>query len=79
MFVYKTRGPCASHIELAIENGVVTHCRFIGGCAGNTVGLAKMVIGQKAADVVDRLSGVPCRGATSCPDQLAQAILAYHD
>lgn len=79
MFVYKTRGTCSSHIELEIADGVVTHCRFIGGCAGNTVGLAKMVIGQKAEEVVNRLKGVPCRGATSCPDQLAQAILAYHE
>ena len=36
-----------------------------------------MVIGQKAADVAARLEGIPCRGATSCPDQLSKAIRAY--
>ena len=79
MFVYMTRGTCSRQIELEIQNGAITHCRFIGGCTGNTEGLARMVIGQKAEEVVHRLSGIPCRGATSCPDQLAQAILAYHE
>ena len=79
MFSYKTRGTCSRRIDLEIENGVITHCHFDGGCAGNTAGLAKMVIGQKADEVVTRLEGIPCRGATSCPDQLAQAIKAYHD
>ena len=79
MFSYKTRGTCSRRIDLEIENGVITHCHFDGGCTGNTAGLARMVLGQKADEVVTRLEGIPCRGATSCPDQLAQAIKAYHD
>lgn len=79
MFTYKTKGTCSSQIELKIEEGVITHCKFIGGCRGNTTGLAAMVIGQKAEDVANRLAGIPCRGATSCPDQLSLAIRAYHD
>ena len=39
--------------------------------------LAKMVVGRKADDVKELLRGIPCRGATSCPDQLARAIDAY--
>ena len=36
-----------------------------------------MVVGQKADEVARRLEGVPCRGDTSCPDQLSKAIRAY--
>ena len=36
-----------------------------------------MVVGRKADDVKELLRGIPCRGATSCPDQLARAIDAY--
>ena len=36
-----------------------------------------MVIGRKADDVKEILRGVPCRGDTSCPDQLSKAIEAY--
>ena len=69
MYHYKTHGTCSSEIELEIQNGIITHCKFIGGCKGNTQGLARMV----------RLVGIPCRGNTSCPDQLSKAIHEYHE
>ena len=56
---------------------MITHCKFHNGCRGNTQGLARMVIGRKADDVKEILRGVPCRGDTSCPDQLSKAIEAY--
>lgn len=79
MFTYKTKGTCSSQIDLEIRDGVITHCKFTGGCRGNTVGLAAAVIGQNAEEIAQRLQGIPCRGDTSCPDQLAKAIRAYHD
>ena len=36
-----------------------------------------MVIGRKADEVKELLRGIPCRGNTSCPDQLSRAIEAY--
>ena len=79
MYHYKTHGTCSSEIELEIQNGIITHCKFIGGCKGNTQGLARMVIGCKAVEVAQRLEGIPCRGNTSCPDQLSKAIHEYHE
>ncbi|MDY3278689.1 MAG: TIGR03905 family TSCPD domain-containing protein [Eubacteriales bacterium] len=77
MFEYKTKGTCSTQIDLEIEDGVITHCKVHNGCRGNTQGLARMVIGRKADDVKEILRGVPCRGDTSCPDQLSKAIEAY--
>ena len=77
MLHYKTNGTCSVQLDLEIENGVITHCEFIRGCRGNTQGLAKMVIGRKADEVKEILRGIPCRGDTSCPDQLSKAIEAY--
>lgn len=77
MFEYKTRGTCSTRIQLEIQDGIITVCKFIGGCAGNAQGLSRMVVGQKAAEVADRLKGIPCQGNTSCPDQLSKAIQAY--
>ena len=79
MYHYKTHGTCSSEIELEIQNGIITHCKFIGGCKGNTQGLARMVIGCQADEVAQRLEGIPCRGNTSCPDQLSKAIHEYHE
>ena len=79
MFSYKTHGTCSTQIDLEIRDGIITYCKFTRGCTGHTEGLARMVVGQKAEDVAARLEGVPCRGNTSCPDQLSKAIRAYHD
>ena len=79
MYHYKTHGTCSSEIELEIQNGIITHCKFIGGCKGNTQGLARMVMGCNAYEVAQRLEGIPCRGNTSCPDQLSKAIHEYHE
>ncbi len=75
MFVYQCKGTCARQIELEINNeGIITHCKFIGGCTGNTTGVAKLVTGRKANEVKDLLRGTLCRPTTSCPDQLSYAI-----
>ena len=79
MFSYKCRGTCSTSIDLEIRDGVITYCKINNGCRGNTSGLAKMVTGQKADEVAEKLAGIPCRGDTSCPDQLSRAIRAYHD
>lgn len=72
---YKTSGTCSRMVILDIEDGVVTDCKFVGGCAGNTLGVASLVIGMKTDEVVSRLKGIKCGfKPTSCPDQLAKAV-----
>ncbi len=72
---YKTQGTCSRQINVEIEDGVVTDCSFVGGCSGNTQGIAKLVIGMKVEDAVSKLSGIKCGfKSTSCPDQLSLAL-----
>ena len=74
-YTYRTRGTCSMMIDFDIENGVVHNVRFTRGCNGNTQGIAKLVEGMRAEEVVRRLKGTDCSGrGTSCPDQLATAI-----
>lgn len=73
--VYKTKGVCSSAIELELDNGVIKKVRFVGGCDGNTKGVAKLVEGMNATDAISRLEGITCGfKPTSCPDQLAKAL-----
>ena len=72
---YKTKGTCSRGIVVDVEDGVILACKFIGGCAGNTQGVAALVKGMKVEEAIERLSGIQCgfRG-TSCPDQLSRAL-----
>lgn len=74
--VYKTTGTCSAAIEIELdESGVIENVAFVGGCSGNTQGIAALVRGQKAEDVIARLEGIRCgMRRTSCPDQLAIAL-----
>ena len=74
-YTYKTRGTCSSQILLDVENGVINEIQFVGGCNGNTKGIAALVKGMKADEVIVRCDGIRCgMKPTSCPDQLAKAL-----
>ncbi len=71
----KTSGVCAKLITFELDNGIVSDIKFIGGCSGNTQGVAKLAEGMKAEELIEKLSGIRCGfKGTSCPDQLAKAV-----
>lgn len=73
--VYKTKGTCAREIHFEIDGDTIKEVTFIGGCGGNTQGVAALVKGMKVKDAIDRLAGIDCNGkGTSCPDQLSKAL-----
>ena len=73
---YKTKGVCSMAIQYDIDDDhKVQNVKQIGGCSGNTQGVAKRVEGMPAKEVMARLEGIQCgRRPTSCPDQLATAL-----
>ena len=73
--VYKTEGTCRTHIEIAVEDGIVSDIAFWGGCSSNLQGLSRLVKDMEVNEVVTRLAGIKCgRRSTSCPDQLSKAL-----
>ena len=78
MFTYSTKGTCSRQILFEVdENEQLRNVRFIGGCSGNLQGIARLVEGKSIHEVESLLKGVRCKGNTSCPDQLSQAITEY--
>jgi len=74
---YKTHGTCSRTILIDVDDDTKTvrDVSFAGGCHGNLQGIAALVRGQKASDIVQKLEGIKCGAKpTSCPDQLAQAL-----
>ena len=72
---YKTRGVCSQEITFEVQDNKLTNVRFIGGCSGNTQGVARLVEGMEVDEAIRRLDGIQCGPRpTSCPDQLARAL-----
>ena len=75
-YTRRHKGVCsrASAVEID-ENGIITAAQIIGGCDGNTRGLAQIVVGLPAKFVIEKWKGTPCMyKPTSCPDQFAITI-----
>ncbi|MGL5693299.1 MAG: TIGR03905 family TSCPD domain-containing protein [Peptostreptococcaceae bacterium] len=75
-FSFKPSGVCCREMLFELDdNNTITDVDFIGGCAGNLLGIKHLVIGQNAADIADKLESVICGSkSTSCPDQLSKAL-----
>ena len=72
---YTCSGTCSRAVEIELDDDVVHRVTFVGGCDGNTQGVAALVRGMKVDEAIARLEGIDCRGrGTSCPDQLAKAL-----
>lgn len=75
---YKTSGVCSRSIDIEVENDIIVSAKYTGGCAGNTQGVAALVVGMSVDEAISRLSGIRCGFKnTSCPDQLAKALEQY--
>ena len=78
MMKYKTQGVCSREIQFDVVDNKVTNVQFVGGCSGNTQGVARLVEGMDIDEVISRVDGINCGfRPTSCPDQLARALKAY--
>ncbi len=72
---YRPQGVCSRLINIELDGDVIESVEFIGGCAGNAIGISQLVKGMKVDDVIQRMEGIRCgHKPTSCPDQLAQAL-----
>jgi len=77
---YTTKGTCARAINFDVQDGKVTGVEFVGGCSGNTQGVAKLVEGLTVDEVISKIEGIKCGAKpTSCPDQLAEALKKWKE
>lgn len=75
-YSYTPSGVCSRRINIVLEDNIIESVEFIGGCNGNTQGVAKLAAGRDVDEVIEILAGTRCGGRpTSCPDQLARALL----
>ena len=69
---------CSRAISFEVKDNKVTNVHFVGGCSGNTQGVAALVEGMDIDEAIKRMKGIKCGPRpTSCPDQLATALEQY--
>ncbi len=77
---YKTSGVCSQLIEFDVIDDKVTNVKFVGGCSGNTQGVAALVEGMDINEAIKRMEGIKCGfKSTSCPDQFSKALKQYKE
>ena len=72
---YEPIGVCSDEMIREVDGDTIKKVTIEGGCAGNTVGVSRLIEGMKIDEAIKRLKGIPCGfKGTSCPDQLARAL-----
>jgi uncharacterized protein (TIGR03905 family) len=79
-YIFHTQGVCPPEIHFQLEEGILKEVRFVGGgCPGNAQLVSRFLRGKPMDEVMDLLEEIDCRNGTSCPDQLAKALIAVRD
>lgn len=74
-YKFTTKGTCSREIQITLEKDIIKDVKFIGGCPGNTFGVATLCAERSIDEVISKLKGIKCGlKPTSCPDQLATAL-----
>lgn len=77
-YIYKPKGVCAQEMRFVMDHDMIQDVTIVGGCAGNLLGISRMLKDKKISEVLDAFQGVRCgRKPTSCPDQIAEALSEY--
>lgn len=76
-FTYTPHGVCSRQILLELDGNKVSNVRFIGRLQRQHAGRRRLAEGMDVDELISRLQGIRCGSKpTSCPDQLAKALLA---
>ena len=74
-YKFQPQGVCSYEMIIETDEDIIKKVTIQGGCAGNTVGVSRLIEGMKIEEAIKRLKGIQCGfKGTSCPDQLAIAL-----
>ena len=74
-YKFNPKGVCSMQMIVNLDGNIIKSVKIIGGCPGNSLGVASLVADMTIDEAIKRLKGIDCRGrGTSCPDQLARGL-----
>ena len=75
---FRPKGVCSQLMDIEVEDGKIESVKITGGCSGNLQGISSLLKGMDVDEAISRMEGIRCGlKATSCPDQIAQALKQY--
>ena len=75
---YRPKGVCSQLMDIEVEDGKIESVKITGGCSGNLQGISSLLKDMDVDEAISRMDGIRCGiKATSCPDQIAQALKQY--
>lgn len=79
IFEFQPKGVCSRKMIFDIADDNTINSLYVeGGCNGNLKGISSIVRGMDIDRVIEAFDGTLCgMKGTSCPDQIAKALLAY--
>ena len=78
-YSFSPQGVCSSRFIFKVdEQGIIKDLQIIDGCAGNSLGLAALVVDRHLDEIIGKLEAIKCGSKnTSCPMQIAEALKRY--
>ena len=77
--IYKPVGVCSKEMVFELDGEIIADVKILGGCAGNLLGISKMIKGMNYQEVISVFENVKCGYKnTSCPDQIATALKQHY-
>lgn len=64
---YKTKGVCSREINFEVEDNKVKNVQFVGGCSGNTQGVARLIDGMDIDEAISRIEASSAASAQLLP------------
>ena len=53
--IYRPQGVCSQLINVELDGDVIKSVEFVGGCAGNTMGISQLVKGMNVDEAIRRM------------------------
>ena len=57
-FVYRPKGVCSREMRFEMDGDIIRNVTIVGGCAGNLLGISRIIKDKKISEVLDAFRGV---------------------
>ena len=51
-YIFKPQGVCSREMKIVVEDNIIKEVKILGGCAGNTVGVARLIEGMNLDEAI---------------------------